>query len=203
MRTNDLTDKQRETLDFIQRYIATHTVSPKLQEIADGIGISSRGVAHRYVQALTDAGYLSVGNGQHRGIQLLQNNPHRPESTLPLLGKIAAGRPIEAIAGEDELDLSEFFGRSNFAIRVQGDSMIEAGILDGDMVIIEFRETANDGDIVVALIDETESTLKRFKRSDKGKYIKLIPANSEMEPMIYEADRVRIQGVLVGQLRRY
>jgi repressor LexA len=203
MRTNNLTDKQNEVLDFIHRYISIHTIAPKLQEIADGIGISSRGVAHRYVQALTDAGFISVDSGQHRGIRLLQTNPHRPETTLPLLGKIAAGRPIEAIAGQDEIDLSDFFGQNNFAIRVQGDSMIEAGILDGDMVIIEFRETAENGDIVVALIDECETTLKRFKRSDKGRYIKLIPANSEMEPMVYEADRVRIQGVLVGQLRRY
>ena len=81
--------------------------------------------------------------------------------------------------------------------------MIEAGIMDGDTVIIEFRETASDGDIVVALIDETETTLKRFKRSDKGRYIKLIPANKDMEPMVYEASRVRIQGVLIGQMRKY
>jgi repressor LexA len=198
-----LTDKQRLTLDFIERYVATHTVAPKLQEIADGIGIRSRGVAHRYVQALTDAGFITLNNGKHRGIQLLKPNPHRPESILPLLGKIAAGRPIEAIPGEDEIDLREFFGHNNFAVRVQGDSMMEAGILDGDTVIIEFRETANDGDIVVALIDESETTLKRFKRSHKGRYIKLIPANKDMEPMVYEASRVRIQGVLIGQLRKY
>jgi repressor LexA len=198
-----LTDKQQLTLDFIQRYIAIHTVSPKLQEIAEGIGIRSRGVAHRYVQALADAGFISVNEGRHRGIQLQKPSPFRAESTLPLLGKIAAGKPVEAIPGEDEIDLRDFFGHNNFAIRVQGDSMIEAGILDGDTVIIEFRETANDGDIVVALIDETETTLKRFKRSKKGRYIKLIPANKDMEPMVYEAERVRIQGVLIGQLRKY
>ncbi len=208
MRTNkptpDLTDGQRKVLDFIQRYIAIHTVAPKLQEIAGGIGISSRGVAHRYVQALAEAGYVEAGSGgKHRGIRLLRSNPYRPESTLPLLGKIAAGKPIEAIPGQDEIDLSEFFGSNNFAIQVKGDSMIDAGILDGDTVIIEFRETANDGDIVVALIDENETTLKRFKRSQRGKYIKLIPENSEMEPMVYEAERVRIQGVLIGQLRKY
>jgi repressor LexA len=202
-RTRQLTDKQRLTLDFIERYLATHTVPPKLQEIADGIGIRSRGVAHRYVQALTDAGFITLSNGKHRGIQLLKPNPHRPESVLPLLGRIAAGRPIEAIPGEDEIDLREFFGHNNFAVRVQGDSMMDAGILDGDTVIIEFRETADDGDIVVALIDESETTLKRFKRSHKGRYIKLIPANRDMEPMVYEASRVRIQGVLIGQLRKY
>ncbi len=198
-----LTDKQQLTLDFIQRYLATHSIAPKLQEIADGIGISSRGVAHRYVQALTDTGFIETGNGRHRSIRLLKPNPYHPESVLPLLGKIAAGKPIEAIPGEDQLDLRDFFGHNNFAVRVQGDSMIEAGIMDGDTAIIEFRETANDGDIVVALIDETETTLKRFKRSHKGRYIKLIPANKEMEEMVYEASRIRIQGVLIGQLRKY
>ncbi len=198
-----LTDKQRLTLDFIERYIARHTVPPKLQEIADGLGIRSRGVAHRYVQALADTGFIETRSGKHRGIRLLRSNPHRDESILPLLGKIAAGKPIEAIPGEDEIDLRDFFGHNNFAVRVQGDSMIEAGIMDGDTVIIEFRETANDGDIVVALIDEAETTLKKFKRSHRGRYIKLIPANKDMEPMIYEASRVRIQGVLIGQLRKY
>ncbi len=198
-----LTDKQRLTLDFIQRYIAIHAVAPKLQEIAEGIGISSRGVAHRYVQALADAGFISTDGGKHRGIQLCNPNTVSTESTLPLLGKIAAGKPIEAIPGEDQIDLQDFFGHNNFAVRVQGDSMIEAGIMDGDTVIIEFRETANDGDIVVALIDESETTLKRFKRSNKGQYIKLIPANKNMEEMVYEASRVRIQGVLIGQLRKY
>lgn len=198
-----LTDKQQLTLDFIQRYLAMHSTPPKLQEIADGIGISSRGVAHRYVQALTDAGFIETDNGRHRGIRLIKPNPHRPEFILPLLGKIAAGKPIEAIPGEDQLDLRDFFGHNNFAVRVQGDSMIDAGIMDGDTVIIEFRETATDGDIVVALIDEAETTLKRFKRSHKGRYIKLIPANKDMEEMVYEASRVRIQGVLIGQLRKY
>ncbi len=201
--TPQLTDKQRLTLDFIESYIARHTVAPKLQEIADGIGIHSRGVAHRYVQALADARFISLNSGKHRGIRLLKPNPQRSESILPLLGKIAAGKPIEAIPGEDQIDLRDFFGSNNFAVRVQGDSMIEAGIMDGDTVIIEFRETANDGDIVVALIDEAETTLKKFKRSHRGRYIKLIPANKEMEEMVYEASRVRIQGVLVGQLRKY
>jgi len=198
-----LTDKQRLALNFIERYIATNTISPKLQEIADGIGISSRGVAHRYVQALIDNHFIAHDTHKHRGIKLLKPNFHRPESVLPLLGKIAAGKPIEAIPGEDQIDLQDFFGHNNFAVRVQGDSMIEAGIMDGDTVIIEFRETANDGDIVVALIDETETTLKRFKRSNKGRYIKLIPANKDMQEMVYEANRIRIQGVLVGQLRKY
>jgi repressor LexA len=203
MRTNKLTDKQRRVLDFIQRYNAIHMVPPKLQEIAEGIGIRSRGVAHRYVQALIEAGYVETDEGKHRGIRLLTANPHHPRSTLPLLGKIAAGKPIEAIPGEDEINLANFFGQNTFAVRVQGDSMIDAGIFDGDVVVIKFRETANDGDIVVALIDEQEATLKRFKSAQQGSFIELIPENADMEPMVYEADRVRIQGVLVGQLRKY
>lgn len=203
MRNLELTEKQNNVLDFIQRYVVTHGVSPKLHEIADGIGISSCGVAHRYVQALTDAGFIESESGKHRGIKLLKMGTHQTRSVLPLLGKIAAGKPIEAIPGKDEIDLSDFFGSHNFAVQVQGDSMIEAGIMDGDTVIIKFCETANDGDIVVALIDEEETTLKRFKRSNKGRLIKLIPANKDMKPMVYEAERVRIQGVLIGQIRKY
>ena len=201
----ELTDKQREVLDFIERYIAEHDVPPKLREIAEGIGIASRGVAHRYVQALTDAGYVESGKGEHRGIRLLHDNPYQEvaPNTIPLMGRIAAGRPIEAVPGQDDLDLNDFFGDNHYAIQVKGDSMMNAGILDGDTVIIEFRETARNGDIVVALIDESEATLKYFQRSHDGRNIKLIPANDTMEPMIYEARRVRIQGVLIGQLRKY
>ena len=198
-----LTDNQRTVLKFIQQYIARNGISPKLQESAEGIGISSRGVAHRYVQALVDTGFLAIDRGKHRGIRLLKENPQQQKNTLPLLGKIAAGKPIEAIAGEDEINLTDFFGQNNFAVRVQGDSMIDAGIFDGDVVVIEFRETANNGDIVVALIDEQEATLKRFKKIHQGKFIQLIPENKDMEIMEYEAKRVRIQGVLVGQLRKY
>ncbi|MDH5710596.1 MAG: transcriptional repressor LexA [Gammaproteobacteria bacterium] len=203
MRTNILTDNQRTVLEFIQRYVTSHGFAPKLQEIAESIGINSRGVAHRYVQALVDAGFVAIDKGRHRGIRLLRGDPQQRENTLPLLGKIAAGKPIEAIPGEDEINLAEFFGKNNFAVRVQGDSMIDAGIFDGDVAVIKFRETANDGDIVVALIDEQEATLKRFKRIQQGRYIQLIPENASMEPMTYEASRVRIQGVLVGQLRKY
>ncbi len=198
-----LTDNQRAVLSFIQRYAAARGVSPKLQEIAEGIGIRSRGVAHRYVQALEDAGFLAIDKGKHRGIRLLKENPYQRENSLPLLGKIAAGKPIEAIPGEDEINLVDFFGQNTFAVRVQGDSMIDAGIFDGDVAVIEFRETASDGDIVVALIDEQEATLKRFKRSSQGRFIELIPENKDMETMVYGAHRVRIQGVLVGQLRKY
>ncbi len=195
-----LTDSQRKTLKFIQQYVARRGYAPKLQEIAEGIGIRSRGVAHRYVQALIKEGYLENQSGRHRGLHLVGGDHHL---SLPLLGKIAAGQPIEAIPDETEINLADFFmGPGRFALRVQGTSMIEAGILDGDIAIVRQQNTARNGDIVVALIDNDEATLKTFKSMDNGR-ICLIPSNSELQPMIYDARRVQIQGVLVGCMRRY
>lgn len=195
-----LTDSQRKTLQFIRHYVASHGYAPKLQEIAEGIGISSRGVAHRYVQALIDGGYIEASSGRHRGIRLLDDET---ETRLPLLGKIAAGMPIEAIEGQDEINLADFFmGPGRFALKVQGDSMVEAGILDGDIAIIRQQNQAHNGDIVVALIDNLEATLKTFKRLANGQ-IQLIPANAQLSTMLYDPRRVQIQGILVGSMRRY
>ena len=195
-----LTDSQRKTLQFIRQYVAQHGYAPKLQEIAEGIGISSRGVAHRYVQALIEAGYLENTSGRHRGLRLLADET---ETRLPLLGTIAAGLPIEAIEGQDEINLADFFmGPGRFALKVQGDSMVEAGILDGDIAIIRQQNQAHNGDIVVALIDNLEATLKTFKRLANGQ-IQLIPANAQLSTMVYDPERVQIQGILVGSMRRY
>lgn len=195
-----LTDSQRKALQFIRHYVASHGYAPKLQEIAEGIGISSRGVAHRYVQALIDGGYIEASSGRHRGIRLLDDET---ETRLPLLGKIAAGLPIEAIEGQDEINLADFFmGPGRFALKVQGDSMIEAGILDGDIAIIRQQNQAHNGDIVVALIDNLDATLKTFKRLANGQ-IQLIPANAQLSTMAYDPRRVQIQGILVGSMRRY
>ena len=195
-----LTDSQRKTLEFIRQFVDNHGYAPKLQEIADGIGIQSRGVAHRYVQALINAGYLENESGRHRGLSLVGADQ---AGSIPLLGKIAAGQPIEAIPDETEINLADFFmGPGRFALRVQGDSMIEAGILNGDIAIVKQQSTARNGDIVVALIDNDEATLKTFKSLNDGQ-ISLIPANRDLQPMIFDARRVQIQGVLVGCMRRY
>ncbi len=195
-----ITDSQRKTLDFIRHYIAKYGYAPKLQEIANGIGIKSRGVAHRYVQALIDAGHLHQTPGRHRGLALTENENN---FTLPLLGKIAAGHPIEAIPGEDQINLADFFmGPGRFALKVQGSSMIDAGILDGDIAIVKQQNRASNGDIVVALIDNEEATLKYFKALDQN-LIQLTPANKSMQSMIFETERIQIQGVLVGSMRRY
>jgi repressor LexA len=196
-----LTPTQNRTLAFIRRYLKRRGYAPSLIEIAEGIGITSKGTAHRHVQALSDAGYIRLIPGRKRGIELIDEEGISP-SSLPLLGRIAAGQPIEAIAGQDRLDLSDLLGPNRYALQVKGESMIDAGILDGDLVVIERRDTADDGAIVVALIDNEEATLKRLKRLKSGR-IKLIAENPAMPPLTYAAKRVRIQGVLVYQLRRY
>ncbi len=196
-----LTPTQDRTLAFIRRYLKRRGYAPSLIEIAEGIGITSKGTAHRHVQALADAGRIRLIPGRKRGIELVDED-ESDKSSLPLLGRIAAGQPIEAIAGQDRLDLSDLLGPDRYALQVKGDSMIGAGILDGDLVVIERCDTADDGAIVVALIDDEEATLKRLKRLKSGR-IKLIAENPEMPPLTYAAKRVRIQGVLVCQMRRY
>ena len=177
---------------------------PLLNEIGQQLGIHSRGTVHRHVRAVREAGLIAVEPERSRGIRLRRGKAAavRPY-VLPLLGRIAAGRPIEAIPGEDEIDLSEFFVNSNrFVLKVMGDSMIEDGILDGDMVIVEKREHAENGDIVVALIDGEEATLKRLQKNRDGS-VTLRPANGRLTPMRYAGVRVRVQGVVVGQFRAY
>ncbi len=200
-----LSPRQQDTYHFIRNYILRQGRAPLLQEIAQGIDIRSKGVVHRYVQAIAEAGLLELLPGRHRGIRL-PDDAHDLATealTLPLLGRIAAGLPIEAIPGQDQISLAEFFmGPNRFVLKVQGDSMIEDGILDGDMVIVEHCDTAADGDIVVALIDSEEVTLKRLQRNPDAS-ITLLPANRTLTPFIYSADRVCIQGIVVGQMRAY
>lgn len=194
-----LTGSQHKTLAYIREYFSKNSFAPSLSDIADGLGIKSRGVVHRYVHALADAGYIQLIPGRQRNIQLNENSADE----LPLLGQIAAGKPIEAIENKQSVNVShELVGDNRYALRVKGDSMIDAGILDGDVVIIKNQNTARNGDIVVALIDNYEATLKRFKKIMDNK-IKLSPENSSMKPMIYQQSRVTIQGILVGQFRSY
>jgi len=201
-----LSPRLQDTYQFIRRYIAQHQYAPLLSEIALGIGIQSKGVVHRYLASLASEGLITLESGKHRGIRLVESEHSHQEQkryTLPLLGRIAAGLPIEAIEDHNEIDLSEFFmGPNRFVLKVQGESMVDAGILDGDMVIIEKRSRANNDEIVVALIDNEEATLKYLRQNDDGS-ITLIPANSMMQPMLYAASRVQIQGVVIGQLRSY
>lgn len=197
-----LTPAQQRTLDFIRQYYVRQGFAPTLAEITLGLGVSSKGSMHKQVQALAEAGAIRLTPGRKRGIELAEEDENQA-FTIPLLGRIAAGHPIEAIPDQENLNIAEFLlGPGRFALLVQGDSMIDAGILDGDTVIIQRQDTANDGDIVVALIDDESATLKRFHRR-VGNKLELAPENKSLRPLIFEAHQVRIQGVLVGQLRTY
>ena len=200
-----LTSSEKKTLKFIQKYCIEKGYSPTLTEIAKGIGIKSKGVVHRYIKTLESLNLISISSHRKRGIVLnleaYENQSVAP--IIPLLGRIAAGQPNEAIEGREEINLADFImNPDRFALQVSGDSMIEAGILDGDTVIIKHQNTAENGDIIVALIDGLEATLKRLKKLPDG-MILLIPENKLMEGLIYEAKRIQIQGVVVGQLRSY
>ena len=195
-----LTPAQTEVLEFVRQYTGKHGYAPTLEEIGAGLGLRSKGHVHRLVEALIQKGHLVRGSSGWRQLEVVGQSD---EPVLPLLGRIAAGQPIEAIPGEDTLNLSEFLlGPGRYALRVVGDSMIGAGILNGDTVVVEHCDTAQDGEIVVALIDEETATLKRLK-CRKDRQIELIAENPAIAPMVYLAERVRIQGVVVGQLRAY
>lgn len=201
-----LTDRERQVYDFVRAYMRRHGVPPKLREIGAHLGIASRGTVHRYLRAIEERGLIAITPDRARGVRLLnqkRGDDSAAGTTLPVLGRIAAGLPIEAIPDETHIDLAEFFmGPNRFVLRVEGESMIDAGILHGDMVIVESRNSARNGEIAVALIDQQEATLKYFQRNPDGS-ITLHPANSRFSPMRYAAERVAIQGVVVGQMRSY
>jgi repressor LexA len=197
-----LTTQEQNTLQFIRNYIAQFGYAPRFKEIGQAIGVNSQGTVHRYVQSLEDKGYINRAKGNARGMSLVEL-PLVSAPVIPLVGRIAAGLPLEAIEDQQELNLADMFmGPDLFALRVTGDSMIDAGILDNDYVIIKKQPMAHDGDIVVAMIDRVEATLKRFRRKNNAE-VMLIPENPDMQPMIYSADRVTIHGILVGQMRSY
>ena len=193
---------EKRILNFIQAFIIKHGHSPTLVEIGKAMDISSKGTIHRYVQNLRNQNLLAAPERGWRGIRLTDDALIN-STTLPLVGRIAAGQPIEAVQDNEEINLSEMFvGKDRYALQIKGDSMIDIGILDGDIVVIQPQNTAQFGDVIVALIDDQEATLKRFKRLTDGN-IELSPENQDLEPMVYEPGRVKIQGLLVGQLRSY
>jgi len=193
---------EKRILNFIHAFIVKHGHSPTLVEIGKAMEISSKGTIHRYVQSLRNQGMLAQPERGWRGIRLADDALSN-STTLPLVGRIAAGQPIEAVQDQEEINLSEMFvGKDRYALQIKGDSMIDIGILDGDIVVIQPQNTAQFGDVIVALIDDQEATLKRFKKLKDGS-IELSPENKDYEPMVYDASRVKVQGLLVGQLRSY
>lgn len=196
-----LTLGQHRVYMFIKSYIERYDYAPTTAEIAEGIGIQSRGVVHRYLKTLQEAQYIRLLPNKRRNIELLDRAVQGKPKTLPLLGRIAAGEPIEAIDGEESINVTEtFLSPDRYALRVKGDSMIDEGIYDGDIIICQQTNHADNGQIVVALIDQHEATLKRLQKNNDAT-ISLIPANPKHRIQIYPSHRVTIQGVFLGLLR--
>lgn len=206
-----LTRRQKQVLDFLRSFLARQGYVPSFEEIGAGLGLSSVSTVHKHLATLQAKGYLRRGPGFRRHLELInrdsidrRNRRHRAaRHRLPLVGRIAAGRPIEAIETRGEVSLADLArGREVFALEVRGDSMIDEHIVEGDYVLVEKVAQVENGQLVVALVDGGEATLKRLFR-ERGGMVRLQPANDRLRPMFYPADRVRVQGRVIGVLRRY
>jgi repressor LexA len=206
-----LTKRQKEFLDFLAGFLEQKGYSPSYEEIADGLSLASLATVHKHILALESKHYLKRGFNQSRSLELAprfheEQARFRPQSaplSVPLLGRIAAGAPVEAIAGQDTLNFSDFAGDSEtYALQVRGESMIEDHICDGDFVLVQKSAQARDGDIVVALVDGSETTLKRFYL-EPGDRVRLQPANSTMQPIYVPLASLAIQGKVLAVLRKY
>lgn len=204
-----LTKRQKQVLDFLVQFIDRHGYSPSFEEIAEGLSLTSLATVHKHLATLENKGFIRRGYNQSRSLEVVAlPRPVREEVArhaveLPLMGRIAAGQPLEAIENPDAISLGDFTRSKNvFVLEVKGESMVDDHILDGDYILVEQTETANNNDIVVALVGEQEATLKRFFREPNSR-IRLQPANAQMPPIVLPAKEVKIQGRVIGVLRRY
>lgn len=223
-----LTEKEKAVLAFIEDILGDRGISPSYQEIRDHFGFASFNSVQNYLKQLQNKGYILIPPHQKRAIQILRSSesvqkqvrstreqaqraaPEREsnEMSIPLLGKVAAGRPLEALSYDEFVEVPKNLLRNpdkSFALRVVGQSMIEDGILDGDLILVQRQENATNGEIIVANV-ENESTVKRFylrNHSDPARQVELKPANSTMQSMWYAPDQVSIQGVVVGLIRKF
>jgi repressor LexA len=209
-----LTKRQREILSFLDDFIEEKGYSPSLEEVGLGLGLSSLATVHVHLKNLEEKRMIRRLPNRGRSIELTSaGQKWRMEKVekkrgnwveILLLGRVAAGRPIEAVEIPETIEVPLDFvrGRETFALRVQGDSMINEQIRHGDLVIVEKRSTAENGETVVALVEGNEATVKKFYREADGR-VRLQPANDAMEPIFIEADACAIQGVVIGLLRKY
>jgi repressor LexA len=206
-----LTKRQKEFLDFLAGFLDKNGYCPSYEEIADGLSLASLATVHKHILALESKHYLKRGFNQSRSLEIApkyydeqrQHHQAPPPFEIPLLGRIAAGLPVESVAADDTVSFADFTADSNtYALQVRGESMVEDHICDGDYVLIARSETARDGDIVVALVDNLETTLKRFY-IEPGERVRLQPANAALQPIYVAASSVAIQGKVLAVLRRY
>lgn len=207
-----LTPRQKELLDFLAGFIETNGYSPSYEEIATGLDLASLATVHKHISALEKKSYILRGHNQSRSVEVapryLQEyrrtrQGSAPSVEVPLLGRIAAGSPVEAIQTSESLNFSDFAGSSDtYALEVRGNSMIEDHICSGDFVLVQRTSTVRDGEIAVALVDGSDATLKRFYSEPNGK-VRLQPANSEMRPIIVDRSAVEVQGRVLAVLRKF
>ena len=198
-----LTKRQKQILDFLTEFIEQNGYSPSMEEIAEHFHFASLNAVFKHLGALERRGHLHRDSNRARSIELAPPKEAGVQS-LPLLGYVAAGKPIEAISNTETLQIPEYFlprRTRYYVLRVKGESMIDEHIQDGDYVVVESRETADPGETVVALIDDENVTLKKYY--PEGEQIKLQPANETIAPILLEAARVKIQGVVVSVMRKY
>src|SRR6266478_993913 len=206
-----ITRRQRELYDFISRFVAEKGYSPSFEEIAEGLGLSSLATVHKHVSNLEKKGLLTRDYNRSRSIDLVAPKGKLKQSmavntglVLPVLGRIAAGRPIEAVEQRDgnTISLADFVrSKEVFVLEVRGESMQDEHIMDGDYVLVEKTKVGRNGDLVVALVNGDESTLKRFYK--EGDKVRLQPSNASMQPIIVPATAVELQGKVIGVLRKY
>ncbi|MFQ5738452.1 MAG: transcriptional repressor LexA, partial [Acidobacteriota bacterium] len=203
-----LTRRQKQVLDFLVGFINRHGYSPSFEEIADGLKLTSLATVHKHLQTLERKGFIRRAYNQSRSVEVMQlprpvrEQVARHATELPLLGRIAAGQPVEAVQNPESISLADFTRSKNvFVLEIKGDSMLDDHILDGDYIIVEQTQNANNHDIVVALVRGEETTLKRFFR-EPGGTVRLQPANARMAPIVVPAKDVQIQGRVIGVLRR-
>jgi repressor LexA len=206
-----LTKRQKEVLDFIADFVDENGYSPSYDELAQGLKLASLATVHKHIEGLEARNYLRRGFNQSRSIEvspkyLQERRKHKtaaPVGQIPLAGRIAAGKPVEAVENQEVLQFSDFVGKGDtYGLQVSGDSMIEDHICSGDYVLVERVPTVENGDIAVALVDGSETTLKRFYREPDGR-IRLQPANAAMQPIYVDAVNVQIQGRVLAVLRKY
>ena len=198
-----LTKRQREILDYLSDFIGQHGYAPSLEEIGRRFGLSSLATVHKHLTNLQDKGFIRRAWNRSRSVELVPTRMGGRALDLPLLGYVAAGAPIEAVVSDETVTVPEDLvgTRDTYALMVRGDSMIDEQIRDGDLVVVEDRQTARNGEMVIALLEGSDVTLKKFYREND--HIRLQPANDAVAPIVVRADKVQVQGVVVGVMRRY
>lgn len=200
-----LTKRQKEILDFLEGFLAENGYAPSFEEIARNFGYTSLATVHEHLENLKQKGYIRKSYNASRSLELVPSGSAAAAVELPLLGTVAAGYPIETIPDNETLAVPEDFlsrGGEHYVLRVKGDSMIDEQIRDGDYVIVNARKSANNGEMVVALVGGESATVKKFYREQGGR-IRLQPANVTMPPMFYREHEVMVQGIVIGVIRRY